>query len=63
MICPPLSKLTDKIESRYSMVIASAKRAREISEGAEVLVECDSKKPVTIAIEEIAEGKVQVLEK
>lgn len=60
MICPPLNKLNDKINSRYSMVIASAKRARQLSEGSEVLVKCDSQKPVTIAINEIVEGKVIV---
>lgn len=60
MICPPLNKLNDKINSRYSMVIACAKRARQISDGSEVLVQCDSQKPVTIAINEIVEGKVIV---
>jgi len=40
------------------MVIAVAKRARELREGASPLVECDSRNPIVIAMEEIAAGKV-----
>ncbi len=58
MIYPPLSALASKASSRYSLVIAAAKRARQIADGAEPLVDCGSKKPVTIAINEIAEGKI-----
>lgn len=58
MIYPPLSELSVKAQGRYSLVIAAAKRARQIADGDEVYVECDSKKPVTIAINEIAEDKI-----
>ncbi len=45
--------------SRYTVVVAAAKRARQILEGAKPLVEHTSVKPVTIALEEINAGKVK----
>ena len=47
--------------SRYSLVIAVAKRAKQLKEGAPKLVESRSKNPITIALEEIAQGKVEVI--
>ena len=58
MIAPPLTALASKANSRYSLVIATAKRARQIADGDEPLVSCESKKPVTIALNEIADGKI-----
>lgn len=50
------------VNSRYSIVIASAKRARQIIAGAEPLVEdAENKKPLSIAVEELYEGKVKIL--
>lgn len=57
MIYPPVGKLAEKTDSRYSLVIAAAKRAREISEDPEREV----KKPVVEAINEIYDGKVKIL--
>lgn len=57
MIYPPIAKLAEKTDSRYSLVIAAAKRAREISEDPSREV----KKPVIEAINEIYEGKVEIL--
>ena len=53
--------LTDHL-SRYSLVIATAKRAREISEAAEENGEILTEKPVSLALEEIVEGKIKVIE-
>ena len=48
-----------KIDSKYTLVIATAKRAREIFQKKDnVFVECKSDKPVSIAVNEIAENKV-----
>ncbi len=58
MIEPGISSLLDKVDSRYTLVVAAAKRARQITEGAHKLTECDSEKPVTIAINEIDEQKI-----
>ena len=53
--------LTDHM-SRYSLVIATAKRAREISEAAEENGEILTEKTVSLALEEIVEGKIKVIE-
>lgn len=47
-----------KIDSRYTLVIATAKRAREIFATGVTFTECDSDKPVSIAVNEIYENKV-----
>ena len=50
------------VQSRYSIVIASAKRARQIIGGAEPLVpNAAGKKPLSIAIDELYQQKVKIL--
>ena len=50
------------VQSRYSIVIATAKRARQILAGAEPLVEdAEGKKPLSIAVEELYNGAVKIL--
>ncbi|MBO5372156.1 MAG: DNA-directed RNA polymerase subunit omega [Lachnospiraceae bacterium] len=50
------------VNSRYSIVIAAAKRARQIIGGAEPMVEnAGNKKPLSIAVEEIYNGDVKIL--
>lgn len=50
------------VNSRYSIVIATAKRARQIIAGAEPLVEnAEGKKPLSIAVEELYNGQVKIL--
>ena len=50
------------VQSRYSIVIATAKRARLIIAGAEPLVEdAEGKKPLSIAVEELYNGAVKIL--
>ncbi|WP_010247829.1 DNA-directed RNA polymerase subunit omega [Acetivibrio cellulolyticus] len=58
MIDPGISSLLNRVDSRYTLVVAAAKRARQITEGAHKLTECESEKPVTIAINEIDEQKI-----
>lgn len=61
MLKPSAAELmkSKKIDSKYTLVIATAKRAREIySKKDNVFVECKSDKPVSIAVNEIAENKV-----
>lgn len=59
---PDLSSVLSNHISRYSLVRATAKRAREISEEADenkiILVE----KPVSIAIDEIVNHKYEIIE-
>ena len=58
MIFPPISSLLEKVDSRYTLVVATAKRARQLADGANKLTECDSEKPVTVALHEINENKI-----
>ena len=58
IINPPIDDLMKKVDSKYTLVVATAKRAREIQKTGIVFTECDSDKPVTIAINEINENKV-----
>ena len=49
------------VQSRYSIVLATAKRAREIIDGAEPLVDTkDGEKPLSIAIDELNQAKIKV---
>lgn len=59
MIYPAIGDLMKTMDSKYSLVIATAKRARAIA-GREVepLVDIDADKPVSAAVNEIAEGKI-----
>jgi len=54
---------TPIVSSRYSIVMATAKRARQIVSGDEPLVEDGSaaRKPLSIAVDEIFEGAVHIL--
>ena len=52
------SSLQEPAPGRYDMVVAAAKRAQQIKDGARPLVEVDSNNPLTIALHEIAAGKV-----
>ncbi len=49
------------VNSRYSIVMATAKRARQIIDGSEALVEENTGKPLSIAIEELYESKVRII--
>ena len=49
------------INSRYSIVMASAKRARQIIAGDEPLVTAKVDKPLSIAVEELNQGKIKIL--
>ena len=56
MINPSVVDLLKKVEDRYSLVMVTSKRARQIIGGAKPLEEVDSKKPLTIAINEVKDG-------
>jgi DNA-directed RNA polymerase subunit omega len=59
MISPSIISLLRNIDNRYSLVVITAKRARQLIDGAKPMLDVDSSKPVTIAINEINEGKIQ----
>ena len=49
------------VNSRYSIVMATAKRARQIIDGAEPLAAIDCPKPLSKAIAELYQGKIHIL--
>ena len=49
------------VNSRYSIVMAASKRARQIIAGDEVLVNDKDKKPLSVAVDELNQGKIKIL--
>ncbi|MBE6947519.1 MAG: DNA-directed RNA polymerase subunit omega [Ruminococcaceae bacterium] len=58
MLYPPVADLLKNVESRYLLVNVVAHRARQIAQEAEQYHEELTEKPVTLAIREVAEGKL-----
>lgn len=60
IVKPTTAELLEKTgDNKFKLVIVTAKRARQIAEGAEKLVDTKEQAPVTIAAEELAEGRVK----
>lgn len=58
MLQPPIGNLVEKAGSRYALVIAVAKRARDLSE--EEDIRSSGAKTVSMAVTEIADGEIMV---
>ena len=58
MLYPPVADLLKNVDSRYLLVNVVAHRARQIGAEAEAFQEELTDKPVTLAIREVAEGKL-----
>ena len=58
MLYPPVADLLKNVQSRYLLVNVVASRARQIAAEAEAAQEELTEKPVTMAINEVAEGKL-----
>ncbi len=50
----------EHVDNRFELVLIAAKRARQLSMGAEPLVELENDKPTVLALREIAENKINV---
>ena len=61
MVKPTVVELLTKSKNRYELVIATSKRARQIAGGEQPLTSVNEVSPVTLAANEIAEGKVQII--
>jgi len=48
----------DYVDNRFELVLVASKRARQLSMGAEALVELENDKPTVLALREIAENKI-----
>ena len=62
MVKPTTAELLEKTDSKFRLVIATARRARQIADGSEKLTEVEEESPVTLAANEIAEDKVKISE-
>ena len=49
------------VNSRYSIVLATAKRARQLINGVDPMVRATSAKPLSIAVEELCQSKVKIV--
>lgn len=58
MLYPPVADLLKNVDSRYLLVNVVAHRARQIAAEAEALQEELPEKPVTLAIQEVADGEL-----
>lgn len=58
MLKPSIDQLLDKVDSKYTLVLAAARRARNIQANGEGLKN-GSKKPVTMALEEILNDQLE----
>ncbi len=58
MLYPPVADLLKNVNSRYLLVNVVAQRARQIAEEADAMQEELTEKPVTMAIREVADGKL-----
>ncbi len=62
MVKPTVNELLQKVDDRYQLVIMTSKRARQLATGAKPLTNKKEDSVVTLAAQEIAEGKVQICE-
>lgn len=58
MVEPTVSELLKKVDNKYELVSITAKRARQLANGAQSLTNKKEASAVTLAAVEIAEGKV-----
>jgi DNA-directed RNA polymerase subunit omega len=58
MINPSILSMLKNVDNRYTLIVMTAKRARQLIDGAKPLIDVDSSKPVTIAINEIYQEKI-----
>ena len=58
MLYPSINEIRKKADSRYTLVILAAKRARDIIDGKPALTDEDTERPVSVAANEIAEDLI-----
>lgn len=58
MLYPSINKLMENVDSRYTLVTVTAKRARALADSESVEKRYDSDKYVSLAVQEIADGKI-----
>ncbi len=58
MLYPSVNEIRKKADSRYTIVILAAKRARDIIDGKPILTDVENDRPVSLAANEIAEDLI-----
>ena len=58
MLYPSVNEMRKKADSRYTVVILAAKRARDIIDGKPILTDAENDRPVSLAAHEIAEDLI-----
>ena len=53
---PGIGELTKKVDCRYTLVVETAKRARQLVSGGQPLIDPKEMRPVSLAVEEINRG-------
>ena len=59
MIYPSIDDLIKMVDSKYTLVIAAAKRGRQLRKGSRRTIEIDYRKDVTTALREIEAGNIE----
>lgn len=62
LVKPTVLELLEKVDNRFELVTMTAKRARQLSQGSTPLTKKEEPSPVSLAADEIAEGKVVAIE-
>lgn len=62
MVKPSVTELLKKVDNQFELVVVTAKRARQLSKGDKPLTSTEEASNVTLAADEIAEGKVTICE-
>ena len=62
IVKPTVNELLNHAENRFALVIGASKRARQIANGDEKLTNVNEEAPVTLAANEINEGKILIIE-
>ena len=62
MVKPSVTELLKKVDNQFELVVMTAKRARQLSKGDKPLNNAEEASNVTLAADEIAEGKVIICE-
>jgi len=56
IVNPSIVELTEKVDSRYTLVIETSRRARQLVGGAQPLIDPKELKPLMVAIDEVNRG-------
>lgn len=58
LVRPAVTDLLEKVDNSYSLIIMTAKRARQIAAGEKPMTSINDESPVSLAVDEIFEDKV-----